>query len=194
MEKIIEFLFGVGMAELTLPQILTQLVGFGPAVASLIASQCKKLTTILPWNALSNLLLAVTYTLAGGFSGAGICYTAVIQTMISYFYARKKKEVPLWQTFVFLAIYLLIAVFTYKGPSDIIPAVASITYALAVVQSKPLGYRIFLSVNSALWVIYDIVVMAYTMVLTHGLLLVSLLIAIVRYDIKKRPENVEVEK
>ncbi len=172
-------------------QILAQMLGFGPAIASLIASQCKKLTTILPWNATSNLLLAMTYWFAGGSSGAWICYAAVVQTIIAYCYARKEKEVPRWQTFAFLALYIVIAALTYTRKVDLIPAVASLTYALAVVQTKPFGCRIFHSVNSALWIVYDIVVGAYTMVLTHGVILISLLIAIVRYDIIKQPEKVE---
>ena len=40
--------------------------------------------------------------------------------------------------------------------------------------------------NGAVWIIYDVSVGAYTMIITHIITVLSALIGIIRFDIKKK--------
>ncbi len=172
-----------------IPFIIAQAIGPVTTVLSIWSAQLKNLKLILLFELTINAMVAASYILLGAFSGAYICIAAVLQTTVSFFFASKKKEVPHAVTGVFLLIYVILSAITYKVPMDILPGVCSLAFALAVAQKKPTGYRIYIGINSALWVIYDIAVAAYTMILTHGLLLRSILIALIRYAILKKEEK-----
>ena len=56
---------------------------------------------------------------------------------------------------------------------------------LSIAQKKPSGYRIFMLLNGIIWMVYDVSVSAYTMILSHVVTTLSALIGIIRLDIKK---------
>ena len=62
---------------------------------------------------------------------------------------------------------------------------AAVTCALALSQEKPSVYRIFMLANGLIWVVYDVSVGAYTMIISHAVTAASALIGIIRLDIKK---------
>lgn len=189
MREVFELIFNMSASEITTAFIAAQAVGLLTAVAAAAGAQCKKMTSVLILNLISNSLVALSYILLGGISGSYVCIAASVQTVISYLYTRKNEDVPKIITGVFICIYIALSVYTYKTPIDVIPAICAVMYALSVVQSKSSGYRVFMGINSVLWVIYDIVIGAFTMIITHGLLLTSIIIAMIRYDIKKNTES-----
>ena len=57
---------------------------------------------------------------------------------------------------------------------------------LSVVQSKSWKYRIIILANSLLWIVYDIIISApIPMVVTHGIAVVSVIVGMIRMDIKE---------
>ncbi len=173
---------------------IAQAIGPVTTVLSIVSAQFKKLKAILISEFVANTLVALSYILQGAFSGSYTCLVASAQTAISYIYACKKIEVPKWLTLVFIPIYIVFTVFSYKSLIDILPGICAVFFALAVVQKKAAGYRIYMGSASLLWFVYDIIIGAYGMMLTHGLLLISVAIAMVRHDIKKAPEEKNEEK
>ncbi len=189
MKELLLSVLNISAADITVPFIISQIIGLITTVTAVVSVQFKSMKLILIFELLSNLLVASTYILLGGISGSYICLVASVQTVVSYIYAKKKKEVPGFITAIFICAYIAITVFTFKTPIDILPGICAVTFALAVVQTKSSGYRVFMATNSFLWIVYDLVVKAYTMIITHGLLLGSIIIAMARYDIKKQNGN-----
>ena len=120
-------------------------------------------------------------------SGCGIYIVALVQSIVFYVFRRKEKDAaPMWLVFVFVAAFLGCSVATYQKPEDIFSAVAALTCALSIAQKKPSGYRIFMLLNGIIWMIYDVSVSAYTMILSHIVTTLSAVVGIIRLDIKKK--------
>ena len=57
-------------------------------------------------------------------------------------------------------------------------------------SKKPTYYRIIILLNGALWIIYDIFLKNYTMLISHIITVASAVIGIIRMDIlRKNKEN-----
>ncbi len=191
MQNILNSFFD-GLKALSPAFLIAQALGPVTTVISIVSSQMKSLKAILLLELAANLLVALTYLLVGGDSGAYICLVACIQTTISFLYTRKGRQCPTALTVVFLCIYIGITIVTYQSPTDILPGLCSVTFALSVVQKNAARYRVYMAINSLLWVVYDLIVGAYSTILTHGLLLISLILAMIRLD-RKKAEDKDVQ-
>lgn len=165
--------------------IMAQIVGIFATVCSLVIVQFKNIRHILIGEIAANLLVSINYAMLGGISGAGVCMLAIAQTVWIYFYTKKDRTFPIPATIICILGYTAISIFSYGGWISIISWLAAIAYALSVVQTQSSKYRIYMLINSALWVAYDIFTGAYTTIITHGFLIVSILAAMIRMDRKQ---------
>ena len=165
-------------------------VGFSISMVALILEiviyQFKGMKAIVIGQCVSNFLILLTYALGDGLSGAAVCAVATIHTFLIYWlYQKNNKEISGWFVASFIVAYLVCSAFTYKDLIDLIPAMAAVLFALSVVQSKSWKYRIIILVNSLLWIAYDIIISApVPMLITHGIAVVSVIVGMLRMDIK----------
>lgn len=166
-------------------------IGFAISVATLILEialyQFKRMKTIVITQCVTNFLVVLTYALGDGLSGAAVCSVATVQTFLIYvLYQKNDREISKAFTGIFIAAYLVCSAFTFAGLIDIIPASAAVLFALGVVQSKAWKYRIIFFANCLLWIIYDIIIAApVPMLITHTMGVVSVVIGIIRLDLKE---------
>ena len=166
-------------------------LGFSISMAALILEiiiyQFKGMKAIVIGQCVSNLLILLTYALGDGLSGATMCAVATIHTFLIYWlYQKNNKKISGWFVIASIVVYLGCSVFTFKSLIDLIPTAAAVLFALSVVQSKSWKYRIIILVNSILWISYDIIISApIPMVITHGIAVVSVIIGMIRMDIKE---------
>ena len=73
--------------EFYLAQGISVLTG----IVAVVMMQFKDMRKILIGQILANLLTASTYFLLGGFSGAGICLIAIVQTVTMFLYNLKER-------------------------------------------------------------------------------------------------------
>lgn len=173
---------------------LAQIISIVTTVVVVLTMQFKKMHLILLGQLLGNLLTAVPYFLLNGFSGAAICTLACVQTVVMFILERRQVRVPLWLLLGFVALYLGCAILFYQTPWDIVPAAASLSYALSVAQKKPSVSRAIYVFNPILWMVYDLSCQGYVSFLMHLLILISTVVAMIRIDRifqKKRTESQE---
>ena len=72
---------------------------------------------------------------------------------------------------------------------DIVPTIAAVLCALALMQKKTSRYRIIILFNGIAWLIYDIIMGAYTMLASRIFTVTSALLGIIRLDILKKEEK-----
>jgi len=173
--------------------ILAQCIGLLTTVIVVISVQFKNVRWILISQIILNLLVSLNYALLGGLSGAWICILATVQTTLMFFIDKYCTENPdrirnLLLPF-FVAGYIIGTVIVYQSWHDIVSCVCAILFVLAIVQKDSSRYRKFIILNAILWIIYDIATMAYTSILTHGLEVVSIVIAMLRMDRQKEQPN-----
>lgn len=164
--------------------LLAQIIGIMATVVEIVIMQFKNIKYILTGQCLSNFLIVIQYALLGGMSGAAVCVVATIQTLILYIYRKKEKHFPAALTILFLLLYLFSSLMTFKSPADILSCLAALLFAISVTQTESSKYRIIILINSILWIIYDINTKAFTMITTHAIAVVSVIIGMIRLDLK----------
>ena len=165
---------------------LAQAISIINGVLAVMMMQFKDMKKILIFQIITNLLTASTYILLGGFSGAGICIIAIVQSVIMFVYNVKKVPPHKWVVAVFVLLYIACSAFYYKTFIDIFSALAAVCYAFSVVQTKASLSRLWYLFNPLCWLIYDIFTRAYGNFVLHFVVFVSTLFAIIRNDIKRK--------
>lgn len=164
--------------------ILAQFLGLLTTVIALVGVQFKNINHILISQVLTNLLSALVFGLLGGFSGAWICVAAIAQTLTMFFFNKSRKGSQRTRRILaalFCLVYVAGTAFFYKGWGDLVSGTCAVLFALAVVQEDSDKFRGLFLVNGILWMVYDLTTLAYTNLLTHGMSVVSTVVAMVRY-------------
>ncbi len=161
---------------------------------SIVIVQFKNVKYVLLGEILCNFTIALSYVFLGGLSGAWICIVGGVQALIIYLankhdLAKGKRNIL---TVLFAAAYVIGTVVVYRGWSDILSCACALLYIMAIIQTDSAKYRRFMAANSCLWIIYDFAVLAYVNIITHGMLLVSLIVAMIRLDRKTKGNNCNV--
>ena len=176
--------------------IVAQLIGFVAMFFSLISFQAKTRGGIIALQILSNSILVVQYFLLG-YSTGEVYYSAVVANFIGLFrnaiYSmRGKWKIARSKAVPAIAILLFIVsgIFTYKTPFDILPIFSMCVSSIAFFMREERLIR-YLSVLVILpWVVYSIYAGNIASIISDSLNLISVIIAILRFDIIRRvPKN-----
>lgn len=164
--------------------VIGQIISILALIISAVIAQFKNVKHILLGEIAANLTVALSFVFLGGLSGAWICIVAALQSLVIYFvnkaeWTSQKKNLL---SVLFAFIYIIGTAFVYQGWADIVSCTCSLLYILAIIQTDSKKYRWFMAANSSLWVIYDINTAAYVNIITHGILLVSIIFAMLRID------------
>lgn len=171
--------------------LFSQVCGLIVSVAIVASMQFKDIRYALTCQLICNSVGALSYILVGGLSGCGIYIVALSQTIVYFIFRLKNKKAPTALAAVFLVLYVLCSMSTYKSPIDLLSAAAAICCALALAQEKASRYRSITLINGLIWVIYDLNVGAYTMILAHLATATSAAVGILRLDLKKNKNAAE---
>lgn len=155
-------------------------------LTAVLTMQFKGMNKILFGQILANLLTASTYFLLGGITGAGICFIAIVQSVVMFIYDNKGVKPHLLTIIGFIVIYIVCSALYYESFIDIFSALAAVCFALSVSQTKPAYSRFWYSFNPAFWMVYDIHTRAYVNLIIHLVILVSTITAFIRRDILKK--------
>ena len=172
---------------------IAQAISVVMALFALASMQFKNLKMVIACQIVSNVLCASTYFLLGGFSGAGICLVAIIQSVVYFVLNYKKIKPPLYVAIIFVCLFISCSVIYYKSPIDLLSAGAAVFFALSMAQKSSSRARIVYLLNPIFWTIYDIFTLAYVNTFIHSAIFISTLFAIIRLDILKR-EKIKKEK
>ncbi len=170
---------------------LISFMGGVTVVVAVICNQLKEVRTILLGEIICNLLVAFNCAVQGGLTGAWDCGLAAVLTIAIYQLnksSRAKKQ--MWKvavSSVYAAANVVILFSAYKGLMDIIPCLTAFLFVMKIVQDRADVIRVINVVGTILWIYYDYRIESYSNLVTHGLCLISVMIAIIRLDIKKNP-------
>lgn len=167
----IYFVIGQGISILTL-------------IIAVASAQFKEVKHILLGQIASNLSVALSYLFLGGISGAWVCLVAAFQAIVMYAINKRElsERIRLWLMIIFALIYIAGTAVVYQSWRDLVTCACALLYLMAIMQKDSSKYRLFMMANSSLWVIYDVAALAFVNLITHGMILVSLITAMFRLD------------
>ncbi len=176
--------------------MISLIFGYAGTLTSIVSMQLKQQKHLLLSQTFANGFGALSYLLLGGDSmmaGTGMIL-GTIQCLINYVYTKKKKLLPKLLPCFFLLMSILnsaahiSASCVFHFPVDLIPISCSLLFVIGVNVENTTITRLFFLANSSLWIVYDLMVrpIAKANLMTHIVVVVSVLVGIMRYDILKR--------
>lgn len=165
---------------------LAQIIGLLAVTAFLLSYQQKKRTNIIVWNATSRVLYIIQYLLLGAFEGAVL---DILGTVSSFMAQKKDNKIikkHLTLTVIIINLIILAAgLYMYEDIFSLFPIVGVIlhTSAFWITEEKTIRKVSFL--GSPFWLVYNLASHAYGSAIGDMLTMVSIGIAIYRYDIRK---------
>ena len=166
--------------------LISQIVGLISSAIIIYIAFGKDIRRILIGEFCVNFTVALTYFLLRAYLGALLCVVATVHTFISYAYKKREKSFPIVLTVLFCAIYVALGIVGGEKLLDYLPTVCSVLFAFAIIQKNPPAYNIFNATKSAVWVVYDIFIGAYTTAFAHFFVFVSAIVAIATFNKRKK--------
>lgn len=165
--------------------VIAQVFGILGIIASVVSMQLKDRKHILIALFLLNLFSALNFLFLGSFSSTYVCFFAEFEMLINYCFEVKKKDVPKWVIGIYIVVNIILGMITYGSLLDLLPIVCAIIYCCTILTKKESNIRKLMLANQSIWLVFDLIVKAYTFSISNILTIVSTLIAMFRYDYKK---------
>ena len=116
---------------------------------------------------ISAIFYCFSYLFLGAYSGFFVCFIELIKT-IGYYKTDKDNLIFLFS----LPIYGIMAIFSFENGYGLLPIIGSIIDGFSLTKNKNIA-TIGCIISNILWVIYDVIIIAYASALTDGLLVIS---------------------
>lgn len=164
--------------------VIAQIFGILGIIASVLSMQFKNRKHILIVLFLLNLFSALNFIFLGNMTSSYICLFALVEMIINTSFELKNKEVPKWVVGIYIVINIALGMLTYKSIIDILPIACALIYCGTILTKKESNIRKLMLANQSTWLVFDLIVKAYTFSISNILTIISIAIAMYRYDYK----------
>lgn len=136
---------------------------------------------ILLYQSTANLIRSVEYSILSAIGAASMNFCSFIRTMVYYLFAKKKKPVPIYVLFIFVALVLLIGFLTCNSLFSLIPVIITLMYTYSLAQDNQLITRIIYIICACFWIYYNVIVGAHLGIVGNIFEIIASFIAILKY-------------
>lgn len=182
---------GIKMVDFFTDDIVIQIIGFIGMFLSIISFQSKSYQKIIWIRVASEFVFAVQYFLLGAYTGMATNLTSCVTNSI-YRERIKRGKKTLGFQIAFGILFAVIGILSWHGPVSLLVIAAKILSTVANGNSNPKVLRIFNLIINPLWLIYDIIVFSLAGIFSDAFTIISIIIAMVRLD-KKRKDQIELQ-
>ena len=164
--------------------ILAQIIGLMATITYVLSYQQKTRRNIVLVNAMSNIFYVLQYILLGAFEGATIDVLSTVSSIAAH--NKDKGFIAKHTKLIIIIINLAMVIsglFLYKNIFSSFPVIGAILQTSALWITEERKIRIVSFLGTPFWLIYNIVSKAYFSALGSTLCMVSIGVAIYRYDI-----------
>ena len=163
--------------------IFVRIVGFAGVILTFAAFQSNKHKNIVIIKLISEFIFGIQYLLVGAYTG---CVLNILCSLRNFTYLKldEKGRSTRIAMFVFMVVFTVSAILTWNGWLSIFPLVGKLFSTAAYSMKNPRKIR-FLNVPTAImWVVYNITFNMWEALFADSMSLVSVAIAIYRFDLK----------
>ena len=162
--------------------IVIQLIGFVGFALSIVAFQFKRHGQIVLCKTGSVLFFSLHYLLLGAWSAAVLEFISAIRNLI--FYKQVKKNISTTPVIIGFGIFVVATgLATFEGAISLLPMGCKLLTTVSYGMKNEKWLRIITLPSCIMWVIYNIYVGSLAGMLTDAMNLVSILIAMYKFDI-----------
>ncbi len=171
--------------------LIAQIIGFCGAGANFLSFQQNKRSRIIGFQIGAALLFIIHYILLGiaqvdgAYSGAALNFIALCRSVVFINNHKKWAKSPLWLVF-FVIVSTIAGILTWEAWYSFLPSVAMILTTISYWLKSETKIRLVTFPSSPCWLVYNIIVGSVAGIVTECIVMSSLIIAIIRYDILKK--------
>lgn len=165
--------------------IASQIVGALGLVSSVISFQKKDRSGVMLFQVIASMLFACQLFMVGAFTGAYLDMVSFVRTIVFANKGKKWASSNFW-IYLFIALQLVVGALTYQDPTSLLAILGSILSTVALWMKKSKHIRFISLFVGPCWIIYNLIWKAYTGALNEVIAMISIIIGILRHDIKKR--------
>ena len=168
-------------------KLLAQIVGIAAVALFLLSYQQKKRKNIIITNALSRILYIIQYIMLGAFSGAALDVVGTFSSVVA-----EKKNKPFIKRHLVLVIVLMnvlivaVGLMLYENIVSLLPIFGVLFHTGAFWLDKEKTVRRLSLIGSPFWLAYNLISGAWGSAVGDILSIVSICVAIYRYDMRKK--------
>lgn len=171
--------------------IITQGIGFGGAALNFLSFQQNKRSRIIGFQIVAALLFITHYIFLGftsgedAFTGAALNFIGLTRSIVFINNDKKWAKSPVWLV-IFIIVSAIAGVLTWEDWYSFLPSTAMILTTVSYWMKDETKIRLITFPSSPCWLIFNIITGSVAGVVTECIVMSSLIIAIVRYDILKK--------
>lgn len=164
--------------------ITIQAIGFLALAISLISFQFKKHGQIMLCRTTSELIFALQYILMREWSGAAMDGISIVRnTLYTRLVKKNRSTTPVIIGFCFFVV--IIGIVTFKGIISLLPIISKLLTTISYGMKNERLLRLITLPSCIFWIVYNVYVGSAAGALADSLTLISLLIAMYKFDFKK---------
>lgn len=164
-------------------KILIRILGIVGLVLCVIPFQFKKHKHIVLCKMASEVSFAIQYFLLGAFTGAWLDLISGLRNFLFYKFVKYKRST----TPVILAFGTLVVILgavSWEGPTSLLPIGAKLITTVSYGMKNERLLRYITLPSCILWIIYNVFFGSWEGAISDSLSLISILIAIYKFDIR----------
>lgn len=179
-------------------KIIAQSIGILGLVANFLSFQQKKQRMAIIFQFFAALLFAINFLLIGAYIGALLNAIGVLRALVFANKEKLKATHPVWLIVFIIAFsstYPLVFTVFQREPSaqnliiEALPVIAMILSTISFRFEKAKYIRRFGLFSSPMWLVYNIVCFSIGAIISEILNLISIIVGIIRHDLKKENNN-----
>ncbi len=132
---------------LSFEQILGYVASFVLILGYGIKSDVKTKTILT----VSSVIFTVHFFMLGAFAAAAVCVVNAIRNVSSIYLFKSKN-----MFYVFVLLYLCIAIFTYESVIDLLPVIAAFLTCIGMFLLGGIKFRMLVVIATLLWIIHNL--------------------------------------
>ncbi len=174
-------------------QLIIRILGISGLAASVLSFQFKRHKGIVLCKMLSELLFAVQYFFMGAYTGGLLDLTSGVRNFLFYKCVEKKRS-TLPVIIGFSALVVTLALLSWAGPVSLLPMAAKVLTTVSYGMKNERLLRFITLPSCFCWIAYNAVVGNWEGIISDSLSLVSILIAVYKFDILAAKKDVAEEE
>lgn len=162
--------------------LVIQIIGFLGLGANLLSFQFKKHKNILLFRTINESLFILQYFLLGAFSGVILNIVGIVRNTIFSKRVEKGKSTVVF-IIAFSVLFTLFGIITFEGVKSVMLIFAKVLSTIAYGNKNTTVIRVVSFLTHICYLFYNISIFSLAGALSDAFLLVSLIIAIIRFDV-----------
>lgn len=166
-----------------LNNIIIQSIGFFSTALSLASFQQKSRKRILCFQMAASFTFSLHLILLGAITGGVLDFVSFIRTLIFSNNEKQWAKSPIW-LYVFLLFFAVSGILTWAGWVSLLAIAGTLIQTVSLWLKKPFHTRVVCLCSAPLWFVYNMLNMSYAGMVMEAVAAVSIIIGIIRNDLK----------